>query len=229
MGHVLPNLSDFPHTLSQCRKTFPLWANAERISPYTEPKKSRKTFPLYWANAERHSPDKGPMQNNIPLCWAHVRANAERISPYTEPKKAERLSPYTEPTQKDNPLIRGQCRIIFLHAEPMWNDQKLWISIWVSLVRNAKGFGQKYIKKRTNYQYMAMGHVPPNRSDFPHTLSQCRKTFSWWANTERLSPYTEPKKAERLSLYTEPMQNNIPLCWANVEQSNFEYLLENLW
>ncbi len=29
-------------------------------------------------------------------------------------------------------------------------------------VRNAKGFGQKYIKKRTNYHYMAMGHVPHN-------------------------------------------------------------------
>jgi len=27
--------------------------------------------------------------------------------------------------QKDIPLIRGQCRITFLYAEPMWNDQKL--------------------------------------------------------------------------------------------------------
>ncbi len=29
-------------------------------------------------------------------------------------------------------------------------------------VRDDKGFGQKYIKKLINYQYMAMGHVPPN-------------------------------------------------------------------
>ena len=87
MGHWPPDYSDFPHTLSQCRKTLPLWANAERISPYTEP------------------------------------------------KKAERFSPYTEPMQKDIPLIRGQCRITFLYAEPKWNDQKLWISIWASLIR----------------------------------------------------------------------------------------------
>jgi hypothetical protein len=40
-------------------------------------------------------------------------------------KKAERLSPYSEPTQKDIPLIRGQCRTTFLYAKPMWNDKKL--------------------------------------------------------------------------------------------------------
>ncbi len=62
--------------------TFPIhWANAERLSPY-EPKqkdfililsqKKETDFLLYWANDERHSPDKGPMQNNIPLCWAYV-------------------------------------------------------------------------------------------------------------------------------------------------------------
>ncbi len=54
---------------------------------------------------------------------------------------------------------------------------------------NAKGFGQKYIKKRTNYQYMAMGHV----------------IDLFWAN------------AEKHSLDKGPMQNNIPLCWAHVE------------
>ncbi len=48
---------------------------------------------------------------------------------------AEKLSPYTEPTQKDIPLIRGQCRVTFLYAEPKWNDKKLWISIWVSLIK----------------------------------------------------------------------------------------------
>ena len=58
--------------------TFPIHGvNAERLSPYeptqkefllTLSQKSRKIFPLYRANAERHSPDKGPMQNNIPLC-----------------------------------------------------------------------------------------------------------------------------------------------------------------
>jgi hypothetical protein len=52
---------DFP-LMSQLRKNFSLhWAKkAERFSPYNK------------TNAERHSPDKGLMQNNIPLCWAHV-------------------------------------------------------------------------------------------------------------------------------------------------------------
>jgi hypothetical protein len=40
-------------------------------------------------------------------------------------KKGDRLSPYPEPMQKDIPLIRGQFKITFLSAEPMWNDQKL--------------------------------------------------------------------------------------------------------
>jgi hypothetical protein len=39
--------------------------------------------------------------------------------------QVERLSPYIEPTQKDIHLIRGQCRITFLYAEPKWNDKKL--------------------------------------------------------------------------------------------------------
>jgi hypothetical protein len=54
------------------QKDFPLMSQNRKILSLYWSKKSRKTFPLYWAKDERHSPDKGLMQNNIPLCWAHV-------------------------------------------------------------------------------------------------------------------------------------------------------------
>jgi hypothetical protein len=73
------------------------------------------------------------MCNLIEVTFPIHGVNAERLSPY-EPTQKEFLLTLSQkkqkdfplipsPMQKDIPLIRGQCRITFLYAEP--NYQKL--------------------------------------------------------------------------------------------------------